>query len=211
MPSLATAPLHVLQLVGNGIVGGMESVVLQLLQRLPHSQFRLTVVCPFEGTFADRVRALGIDCLVLPMPDNPPWSAVQAVCALIESAAVDVLHAHLSNAHTLAALCGRMTGRPVLATIHGRHCSIADLELHRAAGTHLHTVCIASKLHALGIGVAPPRLHCINNGVDTTRFSPRARISSSDGELVVGFVGRLSPEKAPEMFVSAALLACEKQ
>lgn len=214
MKTLPAAPrVHVLQVVGNGIVGGMETVVMRLVERLPRDRFRISALCPYEGVFSERLRALGLECMAMPMPEDPPWSIVQALCGLIEHSGVDVLHAHLPNAHLLAALAGKLTGRPVLATIHGRQLGMAELEVHRAAGTHLCTVCRHSQLHALGVGADPARLNCIPNGVDTTLFSPAPQAApapSAGGDqapaLRIGFVGRLSPEKAPEAFVRAALL-----
>ena len=59
------------------------------------------------------------------------------------------------------------------------------------------------------------QLSCNPNGVDTEAFKPRPR--PADGlraalgipasARVVGFLGRLSPEKGPEVFLRAALLA----
>ena len=210
--------IRVLQIIGNGIVGGMESVVQRLVEGLPRERFLVSALVPFEGVFSERLRALGIDCHALSMPENPLWSSVQNTCALVHASGVDVIHAHLTNAHLLAALVGRLTMRPVLATIHGRQLGVADLEAHRLADTHVNTVCRSSELHALGLGVDPSRLSCIPNGVDTQRFRPGERSIALRRELLgpaadnaadeplVGFVGRLSPEKGPEVFVRAALM-----
>lgn len=211
--------IRVLQIVGNGIVGGMESVVLRLVEGLPRERFLVSALVPFEGVFSERLRALDIDCHALPMPDNPLWSSVQNACALVQAGGIDVIHAHLTNAHLLAALVGRLTQRPVLATVHGRQLGVADLEAHRLADTHIATVCRSSELHALGLGVDPARLACIPNGVDTQRFRPGQRSAElrralagapDDDAPLIGFVGRLSPEKGPEVFVRAALMLRER-
>ena len=120
------ARVHVLEIIGNGIVGGMESVVQRLIERLPLERFAVTAICPFEGPFADRLRALDIEVVVVPIPDDPPWPSVQSTCALVRSLGIDVIHSHLENAHALAGLVGSLTGTPVLATVHGRQagCSV---------------------------------------------------------------------------------------
>ena len=210
----SSAPrVHVLELLGNGIVGGMESVVSTLIERLPRDRFTVTAACPYECELTDELRAAGADVLVLPMPEDPPWSSIQTGCAFARAAGVDVLHAHLPNAHLLAGLIGKLAGRPVLATIHGRQLQTPDLEVHRAAGTFLSTVCRHSYYQALGMGVDARALSCIPNGVDTQRYQPGESRGVLHGSLglepsvpLVGFVGRLSPEKAPEVFVRAALL-----
>ncbi|HET7867400.1 MAG TPA: glycosyltransferase [Burkholderiaceae bacterium] len=206
--------IHVLEVVGNAIVGGMERWVENLVSRLPRSHFAFTVLCAFDSAFADRLRALEVEVLIAPMSDDPPWTSVQMATALVASGGIDLLHAHLPNAHVLAGLAGRLSGKPVLATIHGWRVGTLDLEVHRAAGSHLSVVCRQSYFHALGLGVNAGQLSCDPNGVDTTVFQPRPAGSSGLRQALglapdvplVGFVGRLSAEKGPEVFVQAALL-----
>lgn len=207
--------VHVLEVIGNAIVGGMETSVQRLLERLPRERFAVTAVCPFESRFTDALRGLGVEVLIAAMPDDLSWTSLQLVCALVHANAIDVLHAHLPNAHLLAGVAGRMTGKPVLATIHARQLVTLDLEVHRATGTHLSVVCRHSQLHALGLGVDAAQLSCIPNGVDTAQFAPRPagragslrqRFGIPAEAPLVGFVGRFSPEKGPELFLRAALL-----
>ena len=206
--------VHVLQVVGNAIVGGMETWVERLVERLPRQRFELTALCPYESPYTDRLRALGLDVLIAPMPEDPLWTSIQMTAALVKARGIHLLHAHLPNAHMLAGLAGSLTGTPVVTTIHGRQLTTLDLEVHRAVGSHLSVVCRQSYFHALGLGVDPGRLSCETNGVDTQAFRPRAERGTAlraalglDADTpLVGFVGRLSPEKGPEVFVRSALL-----
>jgi glycosyltransferase involved in cell wall biosynthesis len=192
----------------------MESYVERLIERLPRSRFAITALCPFESPYTDRLRALDIEVLITPMPEDPPWSSIQMTAALISAGGVDLVHAHLSNAHLLGGLAGRLTDTPVLSTIHGRQLTPLDLEVHRLVGSHLSVVCRQSYFNALGLGVNAGQLSCDTNGVDTRIFQPaqrgaaglRAGLGLPMPTPLVGFVGRLSPEKGPEVFVRAALL-----
>jgi glycosyltransferase involved in cell wall biosynthesis len=205
--------VHVLQVIGNAIVGGMETWVERLLQRLPRQRFEVTALCPYESPYTDRLRALGLEVLIAPMPEDPLWTSIQMTAALVKARGIDLLHAHLPNAHMLAGLAGSLTGTPVVTTIHGRQLTTLDLEVHRAVGSHLSVVCHQSYFHALGLGADANRLSCETNGVDTQVFRPRTgRATALHSALglpadtpLVGFVGRLSPEKGPEVFVRAAL------
>jgi hypothetical protein len=47
--------VHVLQVLGQALVGGMESCLLQLVERLPCERFATTVICPQEGELAERL------------------------------------------------------------------------------------------------------------------------------------------------------------
>jgi glycosyltransferase involved in cell wall biosynthesis len=206
---------HVMQIVGNAIVGGMETYVLRLVERLPRERFQITAVVPYESRFSEQVRRCGAEVLVMPMPDDPPWASIASTAAFVKSRQVDVIQCHLSNAHLLGGLVGQLTATPVLFTNHGRQIGVTDLEVHRLAGTHISVVCQYTELHALGLGLDPRLVHLIPNGVDTEVFTPkrlrngplRQRFGIGPDVPVVGFVGRLSWEKGPETFLRSMLLA----
>ncbi|MED5618949.1 glycosyltransferase [Ideonella sp. BN130291] len=217
LESLApTRRTHVMQFVGNNIVGGMETYVQRLVERLPKDRFRVTVVCPYESRYSERLRGHGAEVLVLSMPEEDPcWTSLCSAVAYIRAEQVDVLQAHLTNAHELAGLAGHLTGTPVVYTNHGRRLSSEDLEVHRLTGTHIGVVCKYTEMHALGLGIPRDHVHLIPNGVDTAVFTPRRerqgalrrRFGIPAEAPVVGFVGRLSIEKGPETCLRAMLLA----
>jgi glycosyltransferase involved in cell wall biosynthesis len=204
---------HVLQIVGNAIVGGMENYVVRLVERLPRDLYLTSVLAPFESQCTDRLRSLGADVFITEITDEPSWQSIQLTSALIQSRSVDLIQSHLPNAHVLAALAGQLTGRPVLATVHGRAVTTLDIEVQRLAGSHLGVVCHATYFQALGVGIEPRHVHFIPSGVDTERFRPhedrlgvlRRRFNIAAATPVVGFVGRLEVEKGPDLFLRAAL------
>ena len=205
--------LNILEIVGNAIVGGMETYVAHLISHLPQDGFNVFCVCPFESRFTARLRSLGCQVFVTPVTDDPSWASLQSVTSLANSHAIDVIHAHLPNAHLLGAIVGKFVDTPVLATVHGRTLSLMDLEVHRSTGTHLSVVCQSAYLNALMHGIRSDRLHLVANGVDCDTFQPRQGSSFLQRALglarqtrLVGFVGRLSPEKGPEVFLRAAWL-----
>ena len=214
--------VRVLEILGNAIVGGMETYATRLVEWLSRARFEVSAVCPFESVVTRRLREAGAEVYVAPMAEEMPWSTIQLAATLVRSGGIDVLHAHLPNAHLLAALAGRLTGKPVLTTIHGRQLSPLDIELHRLAGSHVSVVCRDTWFQALAVGVAPQHLSLIENGVDTAWFAPRAEEAEPSRVLrdrwniasdtpLVGFVGRLSPEKGPDVFLRAALVAHGRQ
>jgi glycosyltransferase involved in cell wall biosynthesis len=197
-------PLRVLVITGNAIVGGMESAVRGLCERLPRGAFELFALVPFESAFTQALRACGVRVHVAPIGERLRWHAIQYAASLVREHDVDVIHAHLPAAHVVAALAGSVTHTPVLTTIHAMHLSMWDLEVHRLAATHLCFVSEAARAHALAVGVLPARMSVIRNGVDTARFTPRAAARGPSAPPVIGFVGRLSPEKNPALFLRAA-------
>ncbi|KQW43250.1 MULTISPECIES: glycosyltransferase family 4 protein [unclassified Roseateles] len=152
LPPQREGRVQVLEVLGNAIVGGMESWVLRLVQALPAERFAFTALCPFESPLTDQLRANGVEVEIAPIPDDLPWPTLQATCALITQRRIELLHAHLPTAHMLAGLAGRLTQRPVLATIHARELTTLDLEVHRLARSHVSVVARQSYFHALGLG-----------------------------------------------------------
>jgi len=200
-------PLRVLLVAGNGIVGGMESAIARLAGRLSPTAFSIVALCPFEGPFTSRLREHGIPVHICPMGEKLRWHSVQRAVSLAREHEVQVIHAHMGPAHVIAGLAGRVTRTPVLATVHSMHLSMLDLEVHRLAATHICVVSEAARAHALAVGAASARLSVIHNGVDADEFTPRSTRDRADGDaLTVGFVGRLSAEKNPELFLRTAAL-----
>jgi glycosyltransferase involved in cell wall biosynthesis len=208
--------LHILEVIGNAIVGGMESTVYNLIKALPADQFEVTCICPFESPFTARLRQLGCKVFVTQIRDDPPWSSIELVATIIQHQAIDLVHAHLLNAHTLAAISARMANIPVLATIHSMTLWAQEISVARTTGSHLVTVCQQAFAQALATGVHPQNVSIIPNGVDVERFCPseansplREMFNLASHIPIVGFVGRLSPEKGPDKFVLTADRVCQ--
>jgi glycosyltransferase involved in cell wall biosynthesis len=209
--STTERPINLLQIIGAAVVGGMETYVLRLLERLPRDRFRVNCLCVSENAFTSQLRDLGCNVHVCPITDEPNWQSIQLGASLIRSEAIDIMHAHLPNAHSLAGILSKLTEIPALATIHGRNLHIRDFEVHKLTQTHISVVAKTAYYQALALGVPSSKLKFIANGVDTEVFHPQARstylhslIGADPAAPLVGFVGRLSPEKGPEIFLQAA-------
>lgn len=150
----------------------------------------------------------------LDLPDY--WRLVRLVRSL---GPFDVLHGHSSKGGALARLVGRKLGIP---TVYSPH-SFVTTDPHlpswqRALYSHLersfarHTDVIVAvsddeAQHAASLGIAPQLVTVIPNGIAPPDYAPRdavrARLGIEPHEFVVGFVGRLTAQKAPEVMVQA--------
>lgn len=216
--STAKRPINLLQIIGAAIVGGMETYVLRLLQRLPHCDFNVTCLCVCESRFTSQLRDIGCTVHVTPIRDDPDWQSILLGVSLIRAEAIDIIHAHLPNAHSLAGVLSKLTDTPTLATIHSRFLSMRDFEVHKLSQTHIHVVAKTAYFHALSLGVLPSKLRFIANGVDTEIFRPSAEsdylhtiVDIAPETPLIGYVGRLSPEKGPEVFIQVAGKVHKKQ
>lgn len=204
-------PIHVLEIAGNAIVGGMEKYVYNLARHLPAQNIKVTCMTPYESAYTASLRQLGSEVYITAMDNDPAWRSIQFTTELIRHQKIDIVHAHLPKAHVLGGLAGRLTGIPVVATIHGMDINAFDLGVSRTVGSHLTVVCQDAYAQALALGVAVESLSLVTNGVDTKAFHPhrssaafRRALQIPEDAPLVGFVGRLAWEKGPDQFLRAA-------
>lgn len=216
---MTTTVLHVLEAPGFGtgrhlldLVGATPQV--RHLVALPPRRVRRGDP-PTTGT-ADRLRALGAEVHDVPMrrvPTHPVnLAAVQRLRSLVRTLAPDVVHGHAAVGGALARLASR--GLPVrrVYTPHGLLPSRAAMAVERTlARTGDLVVALspseAERIHALGLA-GREGVVVIPNGLDlaTPTGPPTADVRGRfalHGCAVVGFVGRLAPQKAPEDAVAA--------
>lgn len=210
-------PINLLQIIGTSMVGGMETYVLRLIKNLPRNKFRVVCLCPLESSITAQLRKLGCTVHVCPFTDEPDFQSLQFGTTLMRTEGIELIHAHLPNAHLLAGMLGKITQTPVLAHIHGRNLFMRDLEVHRMLQTHLCVVAKSAYMHALSLGISPDKLEYIPNGVDTRIFHQAVKsdhlhriIDVAPDTPLIGFVGRLSHEKGPEVFLRAAKCAHDR-
>lgn len=208
----ATGRINVLEVLGNAIVGGMENHVGNLIGNLPADEFSVTVLCPFESAYTRMLRQRGCAVYIAPLRDDPPWRSIEMIAGLVSSCRIDLIHAHLMNAHTVSAIAGTLTDTPTVATLHGMSLQPQEISVARMTGTHMVVVCREAWSQAIAVGLAAEKLTLIPNGVDLERFRPgcaspsrlRDTITVGQTDFLVGFVGRLAWEKGPDKFVKAA-------
>lgn len=135
----------------------------------------------------------------------------------------DVIHAHMAN--NMAAVCsgvGRLLGKTVVVKITGSlelDQGVLDITQRNAAfrlkrmlfrrATYFQATSIDIRDRLIENGIAAERIRIIPNAVDVSRFTAEEgdERPAQRGALTAVYVGRLSPEKAPDLLVSAWLEA----
>src|SRR3954466_15284133 len=164
-------PIQVMQIIGNAILGGMETYVSNLITQLPSDEFQVTCLCPYESAFTASLRRRAGEVYIAPIQDDPVWRSIELTVELIRQHRIDVIHSHLLNAQTLAGIAGRLTNTPAVATIHGRSLWTQEISVSRLTGTNLIVVCQDAHAQALAAGVRAEAVTLIPNGVDTQKFT----------------------------------------
>lgn len=198
--------------------GGAESVV-RALATAGHRLGKQPVVAALLGTqeahpWVALLRRDGVHVVEVRSGRRRYLQQARAVARIARQVGATVLHTHIRDADLVGYMAARECGLPVVATVHGFTGSglrsdlfiWLDLELLRRFDA---VICVSRGVRerVLRSGARPELVHLIPNGRaasrSTSRADARAMLGFSDGEAVIGWVGRLSPEKGPDLFLDA--------
>jgi glycosyltransferase involved in cell wall biosynthesis len=223
--------LHVAQVVTR-FQAGAGGVALRGAAALDPARYRVTVMAGSGDRLLEEARDLGMEVLLVPdlVPPISPArdrAALAALTALLRARRPDVVHTHSAKAGALGRLAASRAGTPrVVHTFHGfpfhefqsRPRRGVYVTLERRLGR------LTDAFLAVGTGVAveairrgiarPDAIRTIGAAVAAVPVVPTAQARSTarallglpDGVPVIGTVGRLDFQKAPEHLVQALAL-----
>ncbi len=199
---------------------GAEAVILNLSRTL-NRQGHSSILGIFSNSARPNLQlhecalAEGIDSYLIACKGQIDTTVPASIRALATSTGADIVHAHGYKADIYASLAMSRTSVPLVSTCHNW---IDDDLFVRTYGTldrwmlrrydAVIAVSQAVKQRLLSSAVPEASIHLIRNGIDLRPFdtaTPSLRSLVPDPEaLLVGWVGRLSSEKGPDLFVRAA-------
>jgi sugar transferase (PEP-CTERM/EpsH1 system associated) len=205
--------------------GGLENVVVQLINHLPHDEFRHTIVAiaGFDTAFVTRIERPDVQVVSLDKGPGQPFKLYPKMFKLLRQLRPDVLHS--CNLAAMEFVPVAALARVPLR-VHVEHgWDVGDLGggnahynlLRKIYKPFVHEfVSVAEPLHAYlidKIGVPTTHLRLIPNGVDTRQFRPRQIVDVQPAgwpfargvDWVIGYVGRLVEVKNPLLLAEAFL------
>jgi glycosyltransferase involved in cell wall biosynthesis len=215
--------LHVVE----AVEGGLSRHVAQVVRHVPAEHH---VVLPAErvGGFTDTaavddMEAAGAEFHVMTMRrssvDPRNAVAVARICRLISRLRPDVIHGHSSIGGAAARIAGTATGTPRIYTPNGVMPTRMAFLLERALGRFTDAFVAVSQTEAdlaARLRLASrDRIVVIPNGIELDGVEPpvrdlRARLGIDASVPLIGTVARLTPQKAPEVFVRACARVAER-
>lgn len=211
---------RVLHVAAPARFGGLESVLALLAERQAAAEHAVTVALVLEPADGDhplarRLRAAGVDVRELLLPARAYGEERRRVRALVEELRADVVHTHGYRPDVVIGGVARAAGAATVSTAHGfiEHGLKSRLAtwlqmraLARFDAVIAVSTAIAARLREARIPAA--RVHEVPNAFAPpsdamTRDDARRHLGLPVDGYIVGFVGRLSPEKGPDVALEA--------
>ncbi len=209
--------------------GGAGVLALRGARALDAASHRVTIIAGSGGRLLREAASCGLETVVEPALCAPiaPWhdlKALRNLSTLFARRGFDVVHTHCAKAGAVGRLAAHRTGVPrIVHTFHGfpfhpfqsvvRHRgyvaverglgSITDVALGVGTGVTVEAVRRAlvspERIRTIGVAVDPEA----PEATDSARRRARRALDVPEGATVVGAVGRVTYQKAPEDFVRA--------
>jgi glycosyltransferase involved in cell wall biosynthesis len=217
-----TVVLDTRVVAGSG--GGPDKTILNSPRFLTGAGYRM--LCAYMHPPGDpgfeqlRARAEALQTPLFSVHDRGPWdgSVVAGLLQICRRERVRIWHGHDYKSNALGLLLRRFWPMRLVTTLHGwvtqtrrtpLYYKIDELCLPRYEAV----VCVSPDLHEHGLACGVPAERCvlIENGIDLSQYVRRLtsgdakrRLGLAPGRLVLGAVGRLSPEKGFDRLIRSA-------
>lgn len=203
--------------------GGLERVTVELVRGLQHRGRALHLIVVLEPSVPEPewvagLRSDGIPTSILRIAGRDYLGEYAAIYRLIVRLNIAILHTHGYRADLIHARAARRAGIPVVSTVHGftgrgQKGRFYEWLQCRALRGFDAVVAVSRPIaeRLVHAGVAPSAMRTIANGLPAKsglsrgRAEARAALRLPPSGPVVGWVGRVSSEKGPDIMVRATV------
>ncbi|WP_372627670.1 TIGR03088 family PEP-CTERM/XrtA system glycosyltransferase [Arsukibacterium sp.] len=221
--------VHVCHILWSFRTGGLENGVVNLINQLKPDEFRHSIICltDYDAAYYQRITQQNVQIYCLNKRPGHDLRSFWRCFKLIRQLKPDVCHSRNLAAmeYQLPAMLARVSQR-----VHGEHgWDLTDLAGQNKKYVMLKRLFkpIIQRYIALSreglnylqhrIGVSAERITLICNGVDTERFQPATRSTSTlpatlaeSDRLIFGSVGRIAAVKNQQLLIAAYIALCQQ-
>ena len=214
-------------------VGGAESFLARLLERLP-PRFETSVISLSTiGAIGERLRASGVNVATLGMTRRSLTPGpIFRLRDMLKEAKPDIVQTWMYHADLLGGLAARWAGIPALvwsirhSNLSVRHHRLRTVMIARAcAALSRHVpdriLCCANvaRLIHVHFGYVDDKMEVLPNGFDLSRFKPAPEMRQSvtrefgvpDNVPIVAMIGRFDVQKGHRLLIDAAATLRERR
>ena len=195
-------------------IGGLQRLVVDISKNLDKSRYQVTVCALREGGVLEQeLRESGIEVikLVPPFADGTDYLTFWKLYRIFRKERPDIIHTHNSQPFIEGGMAALLARVPAFVhTEHGRHFPDKRRYMFAERVMSHFASCIVAVSDSAGNDlvtyekIAPEKIRTVMNGIDGGRFRRRVFSGREEklGELgirgydfILGFAGRLAPEK----------------
>jgi glycosyltransferase involved in cell wall biosynthesis len=195
-------------------LGGSERQLAEIARSLDWTRFEPHVGCFHpEGIRGDQLRRAGVPVVRFGVTSFRSVSALAGALELgryLEHRRIELVHSFDAPMNLFAAPVARLFRAPVVVTSQRAHRGLTPgltrhlLRLTDQIADAIVVNCEAIRSHMVEDEKAPKRrIRLCYNGIDTGQFHPQLREARPGGEVVIGVVCALRPEKGLPMLLEA--------
>lgn len=193
-------------------MGGAQTALCRLLTHLSRDSFAPVVVCLYNGdsVVAQEIRQLGIPVLDMKMTSKWRLGALVRFYLSLRHIHPVIMHTWMFHADVLGRIIGRLAHVPIIVTsrhnvnIGGKHREVLK-RWTTGLDDKVVAVCeLAREAEIRCAGAAPDKVVKIYNGINAENYvcdkplvsaQARPEFGFSSSTRVIGYVGRLHPQK----------------
>lgn len=209
--------------------GGIGLNLLMLARHINKERFELSFALPRDSHFFDEIAKEGVNVFPLEIDRNPfrlrNIIGFFKVLKIIREISYDIVHTHTSVGGIIGRFAARLNGTPlVLWTIHGwafdypyggsirrRFFLMIEKIMDRFTD---HYVAISENMKEVGVNAGitdTGKIDVIYHGIELKEYPAQELIRNrvgikNDGNIIIGTVGRLEPQKAVNVLIQAVAL-----
>lgn len=208
--------MKVLHIISSGGMYGAEAVILNLSRAL-NNNGHSSMLAVFANSLNpnlqlhETAQQEGIESNLISCTGQIDRTVTRRIRELVSSTGADVVHAHGYKADVYTYFALRKTKTPFISTCHNWIDDNLSVVLYGKVDRFILrsysgviAVSDAVKERLLSAGVHEKKIALIRNGIDLRPFTNAIPSLRIDKRLTVGWIGRLSNEKGPDIFLRAA-------
>ena len=210
--------INVLHLIQGLEIGGLEIMVVNLLERIDRSQYRPSICCYDSlGSLSQGLPEKGIGVHLLRRRPGIDYLYPFKLARHLRKSKINILHLHNPTALFYGTLAGKIARTPcIIYTEHGRDFSssfkvkIANSLLSRMVDRVVVVAEHGKRYLVEHEGVNEKKIIKIYNGIDSKKFGTRQEVTLirrelgiTDDQSVIGIVARLDPIKNHACLIKA--------